>query len=447
MKKPLVLGIDIGTGKTAVAVLKAHGDFQVLYTGSCKHNADIKCRSGRSEQDVNQLRKTAVALVRRVPKDLRNDIVAIGLTGQMHGVLLLDSDGYPVSPLVTWQDRRCLENAGFLPQLEAKTGRKLYSGYGCATLAWLALHDGIPHRASSAATIHDYIGAWLCGIITPVTDPTDAASWGLFDIKLSAWNTKSLKRTGIPIKLLPQIVPSSSEIGLVSSEVGRMLGIHAGIPVTVAIGDNQASLVATLTDPESELALTLGTGGQLTAVIEKGRSADPGVTSEIRPFTGGRVMIVAASLAGGSAWAWLAQTAASWAENVTGKEVSLESVYNMMNKLGAKAENSGLVIKPSFLGERFDESLRGTISGISMDNFSLGAAANSLAQGMIQNLVSMLPVTVLKGRRRVVGSGNALRHNPLLGRMVREVLGLPLVLPDMSEEAACGAALNTISIL
>ena len=447
VKRPLVLGIDTGTGKTAVAVLKARGDCKALYTDSCRHNADVRSGSGRSEQDVGKIRKSVVALVRRIPKNLRNDIAAVGLAGQMHGVLLLDKNGNPVSPLVTWQDRRCLEDARFLPKLETRTGRKLYSGYGCATLAWLAAHGGIPGKASKASTIHDYIGSWLCGVKTPVTDPTDAASWGLFDVRSSNWITKDVKRAGIPVKLLPQIVPSGNEMGRVSPVVGRILGIRAGIPVAVAIGDNQASLIATLSDPESELALTLGTGGQLAAVLDKGRSMDAGATSEIRPFTEGRVMVVAASLAGGSAWEWLAKTAASWSQEISGKKVSLEAVYDMLNRLGARANDAGLVIEPSFLGERFDESLRGAIRGISMGNFSLGIVARSLAEGMMKNLVAMFPSKVLKGRRVVVGSGNALRHNSLIRHMVQTTLGLPLVLSGVREEAACGAALNAKTLV
>jgi sedoheptulokinase len=105
------------------------------------------------------------------------------------------------------------------------------------------------------------------------------------------------------------------------------------------------------------------------------------------------------------------------------------------------------IIEPSFAGERHCPAKRGVIHSLSLNNFSLGQLARGLARGIVQNLHSMLPADVLQGRDALVGSGNALRRNPLLQAMAQEVFGLELKLSAGIEEAAVGAALNARSAM
>ncbi|OQW96211.1 MAG: hypothetical protein BWK77_05880 [Verrucomicrobia bacterium A1] len=121
------------------------------------------------------------------------------------------------------------------------------------------------------------------------------------------------------------------------------------------------------------------------------------------------------------------------------KAPSRDRVFAMLNELGT-ASRDEVEVHPQFLGERHDPALTGRILGLTMDNYRLGAVARGLARGIVRNLRGMLPLAALRGRRRVVGSGNALRRVPLLQAMVREEFGLPLVLSPGREEAATGAA-------
>jgi sedoheptulokinase len=369
----------------------------------------------------------------------------------MHGVLLLDTQGNPASPLVTWQDARC--SMEFLADLRARTGFQLRTGFGCATLAWYAAAAKLPPAASYAATIHDWVAARLCGLARPVTDPTDAASWGLFELTFLGWDLEAARKAGIPVGLLPGVVTCGEVVGRVSAETSARFGIPQGIPVTAAMGDNQASLIATLGDPEKELALTLGTGGQLSAVLPASdtgqllaaapREADS--SWEFRPFPGGRLLAAGASLCGGSAWQWLAVTVEKLQDELGMPRLPRDNLYARLNELAAaapRADASGVAVHPHFLGERHAPTLRGSIEGITLDNLSLGTLARSLAESIAANLRDLLPARFREGRTRVVASGNALERNPILRQAASEALGLAVVMSAPPEAAAVGAALT-----
>ena len=437
----MFLGLDIGTSKVAAAVADEEGRLRAA--ASRAHAADRPAPTGHAEQDAGTLVEAAWSVVRELPADLRRQVRAVGVTGQMHGVVLVKEGGTPVSPLVTWQDGRCLEG-GFLDDLSARTGYALSTGFGCATLAWLAGHGAMPREAVGAGTIHDVVAARLCGQARPVTDPTDAASWGLFDLRRLSWDGAAVEAAGIPAGLLPRVRPCGSQAGAVAAEAAAALGMKAGTPVAVAIGDNQASMLATLREPERELALTLGTGGQASAVLGPDAAIDwrkAAPTFEYRPYPGGRYAVVTASLCGGAAWAWLADSALAWMKDLGVRGPSRDDVFARLNDLGLAASDE-VQVRPHFLGERHEPSLRGSIAGIGPGALDLGRLARGLARGIVTNLRDMLPGWALADRARVVGSGNALRRNALLQRMAEEVFGLPLVLSEGREEAALGAAIH-----
>ncbi len=434
------LGIDIGTSKTAAVVVDAEGT--VLASCSRVHGASVGgLAEGHVEQEVDVLLNSAREAVAGLPLAVRTMLTAVGVSGQMHGVVLVDREGSACGRLVNWQDRRC--DAAFLARLADATGHRLRTGYGCATLAWLQAHGGLPKDAVGSCTIHDLLVCRLCGCSRPVCDPTNAASWGLFDLASASWDSAAVASAGLPDGILPDIVPSGSITGELCGPEAASFGLPAGIPVCVALGDNQASLLATLRDAEHELALTLGTGGQLSSVGAAG--ARPEALSgnapyEYRPYPGGRLLCVASSLCGGSAWKWLADTVQRMLQDTGRQELVEDELYALLNEAGKSAKEE-LTVHPHFLGERHDPALRGSIEGIDLANCSLAALARGLARGIVANLQSMLPERAHAGRTRVVLSGNALRRNPLLRQMAGEVLQMETVLSDRIEEAAVGAAI------
>ncbi|MBD3242449.1 MAG: hypothetical protein GF331_17805 [Chitinivibrionales bacterium] len=433
------LGIDIGTSKCAAVVVSNDGALQA--SSSLPHNGGTPSPDGHAEQDPELLLQAAADAVRQLPADLRHEVQKVGVTGQMHGVVVVDDALRPLTPLVTWQDQRCLRTESFLPELQERTGYRLQTGYGCATLAWLINAHELPAGAVSSGTVHDLLVARLCGLSQMITDETDAASFGLFSLADLYWDRKAITAAGIRPQLLPSVVPSGGTAGKLTDPMAADLGLRAGIPVCVALGDNQASLMATLEHPEEELALTLGTGGQLSAVVPAMTAGgDDDARFEYRPYPGLRYLAVAASLCGGAAWAWLVDTAGAWCTALGVQPPPRDDIFSRLDALGLEADTT-LRIRPHFLGERNAPDLRGSIEGIDLTNMDLGAVARALATGIIRSFVDRLPANALAKRRTIVCSGNALRKSALLRRAVEETFGLPVRLGAECEEAAVGAAL------
>ncbi len=442
----VVLGIDIGTSKVAAVLLDAKGTLRGA--SSVPHHADLPAPPGRAEQSPDRILEAAIEAVQGLDRGLRNGVSAIGVTGQMHGVLLVDASGQPVVPLITWQDLRCEED-GILQDLRQRTGYALSTGFGSATLAYLEAHQRMPGSVTSSGTIADWFVSQLCGQSRCGIDPTQAAGWGLFDLVSLQWDMQAVEKAGIRSGLLPAVVPCSSVAGQVCEAMAHRLAVPANTPVAVALGDNQASLLATLAQPEQELGLTLGTGGQLSAVMPAGWRPVPACGRqrfEYRPYVGSRYVAVASALCGGSAWQWLAASVEGWLGDLGIPSPKRDDLYARLDQLGLASQRQ-LDIRPHFIGERYEPSLRGSISGIDMEDLSLGDLAAGLAYGIVRNLAAMLPEEVLRGRSRVLASGNALRRSPLLRRAATEVLGAELVMTTQQEEAACGAAKNALLML
>lgn len=441
----MFLGIDIGT--TSVSAVILDKGKRCRAAASQAHRADIATPPDRSEQNPDKILKTTDRVIAALPLKLRSHVKAIGVTGQMHGLLLLDRQGRALTHLITWQDRRCLTN-GLISSLQQKSGYALDSGYGLATLAWLKANQQLPRQTFSAVTIADYLIVRLTGSTNPAIDVTNAAGWGCFDLEQRRWDDAALRRLDIPSAWLPPVVPCGTLAGGLLAKKAVPWRVPAGIPIAVALGDNQASLLATLKHPEEELALTLGTGAQISALTRPEYEWDmrKGKTWELRPYPGNRLVLTAAALNGGSAWAWLADTLAGWMKEMGVQPPAQEVIFRRLNRLGLAADDA-LTFEPYLRGERWDTGLRAAVHGVCWDNFHLGELSRSLARGIFTNLHDMLPEEIVDNRKRLMGSGNALRRNPLLRKMAEQVFQLPLVMCQQQEEAACGAARNAMSML
>ncbi|MCX7046030.1 MAG: FGGY family carbohydrate kinase [Candidatus Sumerlaeota bacterium] len=236
----MLLGLDIGTSKVAAVLLNE--DRRVIASSSRPHGADLAtAEEGFAEQNPDAIIEATWNAIRDLPEDGRRQTRAVGVCGQMHGVVVLDKANRPLTPLITWQDRRCLKN-NFAAELSAHTGYTVQSGFGGTTLAWLSAHGKLPAQSAAAATIHDWAVALLCGGVPPVTDPTDAASWGFFDLKTLDWDSQAWEKAGIPRALRPRVLSCGAKAGEVPSPIAATLGIPAGIPVAAAIGNRRPSL-------------------------------------------------------------------------------------------------------------------------------------------------------------------------------------------------------------
>ena len=423
------LGLDIGTTSiSAVVYSRREG---VLAARTVRNDSFLHGETWERLQDPLKIHTTALEVVTNLLAE-HPDVQAIGVTGQMHGILYLDAAGNPVSPLYTWQDARgvlpCSEAESWVQYLSRVTGYSLASGYGLVTHAYNLHHDLVPETAVKLCTIQDYLAMVLSGRSCPVTDATDAASLGFFNLLQNRFDTAALIKAGIHPSLLPELSAAPC--------LGNGL---LGIPVYNALGDNQASFLGATQGRTDVLLVNMGTGGQVSVYSPTYLETD---TLETRPFPGGW-LLVGASLCGGRSYALLETFFRETVKMVTGAEVS---AYDAMGRALDAAENvtDYPQVSTLFQGTRKDPSLRGSITGLSPENFTPLHLLLGLMHGMAEELHGMYLGYLDKGGKApvsMIGSGNGLRRNRHLCKIFEETFGCPLTLSKNQEEAACGAAL------
>ena len=423
------LGLDIGTTSISAVVFCPEAGPVIARTR--KNDAFLEGAPWERLQDPKKIRDTALSLVSELLAE-HPDVQAMGVTGQMHGILYLDSMGEPVSPLYTWQDGRGSlpygETGSWAEYLSVMTGHVLSTGYGLVTHAWNLRQGLVPDTAVKLCTIQDYLAMVLSGRTVPVTDASDAASLGLYDLQSRRFDAKALERVGIGGEMLPDI-PTEPCLGS-----GRL-----GIPVYNATGDNQASFLGAAKGRTDILLVNMGTGGQISVYSPEYLETD---TLETRPFPDGGWLLVGASLCGGRSYALLETFFRETVKMVTGTEVG---AYEAMHRAMETTSPGDIpVVSTLFQGTRKDPALRGSITGLTPDNFTPVHLIAGLMQGMARELHGMYEGYLSKGGKApsaMIGSGNGLRRNPHLCRIFEETFGFPLSLSLYQEEAACGAAI------
>ena len=426
-----IIGLDIGTTTISAIVLDGVSG-EILKTVNISNGADLQARmSAERIQDPEAIAQKALKVVETLKAEY--EIAAIGLDGQMHGIVYVDGQGQAVSPLFTWQDQR-----GELPQgdttyageLSRRTGYRVATGYGILTHFWHVVNGCVPQQARSLCTIYDYVGMKLTGRTAPLLHISTAASLGLVDTAQGSWDLRAMELAGIDPAILPEV---SSDAVLIGRDAD-------GIPVACGIGDNQASFIGAMREMAGGVLVNMGTGGQVS-MLSSGQAA--GGELELRPLGGGASLIVGSALCGGRSYALLEGFLRSCAE-LAGSKV--EPMYEAMNSVGIALLDDPEIMKVDtrFSGTRLQPELRGSIGNLSTQNYDAGHLIAGTLMGMageIHRLYSEMLSAGSSPAAFLVGSGNGIRKNPALKRAFEKVFGMPLHIPAHTEEAAYGTAL------
>ena len=287
-----VLGLDIGTSTISAVVY--HVNQGVLTAKTVKNDSFMPGESWEKIQDPTIIYEIAMASVHEM-LTLHPDIQTIGVTGQMHGIVYLDAAGDPVSPLYIWQDDRgdlpCDETRTWASHLSRITGYEVATGYGMVTHYYNINHGLVPENAAVFCTIHDFLAMKLAGLSRPLTEPTNASSFGLFDGPNGCFDKAAMKASGIDDTLVPGLIENPC------------LGIGPlGLPVYAAIGDNQVSFLGATRGRTDVLLVNIGAGSQISVYSPAHIHTQ---TMETRPFPDGGWLLTGASLCGGRAYALL----------------------------------------------------------------------------------------------------------------------------------------------
>lgn len=429
----LAVGIDIGSTTISATVIDTQNNIQVeSYTVS--NGAEIIVENPAFyEQDPLVLCDKAIRLIEIITDNYKN-IKAIGVTGQMHGIVYIDKNGNAVSNLITWQDKRADENLAngysYCDKIFEITGNKVYTGFGMATHYYNCINNMVPPTAHSFCSIMDYLVMKLTDTTDPVLHSSVAASFGLFDIKGLKFKTDAISKLGIDNVTLPKVTDDF-----------YIVGRYKNIPVSVAIGDNQASFIGAVDNLDDTILVNIGTGSQISMVTD---SFEENETLELRPLIKNKYILCGSALCGGKSYAILEKFFRSF---VTASDFPEASKYDIINKLVLDAYTQGKntpTVEPFFRGKRSDPSLKATISNITEDNFTPGQLALGFVKGICGEAYDFLGPRC-KTKKQIIASGNAVRKIPVMKSVISDMFGLPVEVSNNKEEAALGAALFAAS--
>lgn len=425
----LILGIDIGTTSISAAVLdtenKTHIETYTLDNASGIKSSNPCFIEQNPMVICDKVIKLVELIVTSYPK-----IKAIGVTGQMHGIVYIDKKGDAVSPLVTWQDKRAdeiLENGcTYCEKIFEVTNKKIYTGFGFATHYYNLLNQLVPSDAYSFCSIMDYIVMKLTNQYLPSIHVSVAASFGLFDIKTLSFDKESISKLGMDNIALPDV-----------TDEFFIAGNYKNIPVSVAIGDNQASFIGSVENIDDAVLVNIGTGSQISF------ASDFCVTDdhlELRPLFKDKYILCGSALCGGASYALLESFFRSYITTAN-SDNSLQ--YDILNKLAYdayKQNKKPLTVNTSFTGKRSNPNIKGSILDITRENFTPGQLALGFITGICKELYDFLPANT-ENKKLIVASGNAVRKIPVMKHVIEDMFGLPVQISYNEEEASVGAAL------
>ncbi|MDG3043035.1 xylulokinase [Roseicyclus marinus] len=302
----MYLGIDLGTSAVKACVMDAAGAIVASAAAplSVQHPFE-----GASEQECAAWWQATRAALGGLAPELRAQVRAIGLSGQMHGAVVLDADHRPLRPVILWNDARAEADCAAMLEAEPEAGRiggvPPMPGFTAPKILWLSRREPAVHAKIAHVILpKDYIGLRLHGNL--VTDPTDASGSAWYDSGARCWSARLCKASATDPAWLPEVRHGSEIAGVLRDAVADELGLPAGIPVAVGAGDAAAGAVGIGAVADGDGFLSLGTSGQLFVTTADYR---PNLESRIHAYSHtvpGQWFQMAAMLNGARPLAWLA---------------------------------------------------------------------------------------------------------------------------------------------
>jgi xylulokinase len=424
-----LIGVDVGTSGTRALAVTTEGE---LVAEANRPHELLTPRPGWTEQDPAHWWDAARAVLAEVAGKA-DDVIGLGLTGQMHGSVFLDAAGEVIRPALLWNDQRTAaecdeitERVGAARLLEL-AGNPALTGFQAPKVLWLARHEPDAYaRLASVLLPKDYVRLRLTG--EHATDASDAAGTLLLDVRARDWSAEILDALEIPVEWMPRVHEGPDVTGALRDDVAAELGLPAGLPVAAGGGDNAAAAVGVGVVREGALASSIGTSG----VIFAHRDA-------FAPDPSGRVHAFCHAVPG--AWHLMSVTLSaggslSWWRDRAGADFDTLVAEAEAVKPGAE----GLVFLPYLTGERTphaDPDARAAFTGLEIRH-DRGALVRAVLEGVACGLRDSFDLVGGGERGRVSGGG---ARSELWLKIVASVLEVPLERLAVEEGAAYGAAL------
>ena len=434
---PLTLGVDLGTSGVRVVAVDDTG---MLVAESTRTYPLLTPRPGWTEQRPEAwFGETVAALKELVGKLDGQEVVALGLSGQMHGMVPLDAHGEVVRPALLWNDQRTGEGVAELEAavprktLVARTGNPAITGFQLPKLLWLRQEESDNFaRTRHVLLPKDYLGFKLTGVMA--AEPTDASGTNCFEIAQKVWDAEVLAALNLSTELFPDIVSSHEVVGKLTKELSDQTGLPEGLPVVAGAGDNAAAAIGLGLSSRTPGvgSVSLGTSGVVFAPLDAPRG-DPQGRVHLFCHADGGYNLLGVTLAAAGSFRWYRDT---FRPGVGFDTLTQEAETS---EPGA----NGVTFKPYLAGERtphLNPDLRGSWTGL-----SLATTQADLVRGVLEGVAFSLRdaldiITPLAPLNEALTTGGGAQSDMWL-QLTTDVLELPLTRPKQSQGPAYGAAL------
>ena len=436
----LLLGIDLST--TGAKALLIDHDGRAVSSATTPLSLSTP-HALWSEQDPREwwtATANSIARALATANATGQDVEAIGLTGQMHGLVLLDADGEVLRPAILWNDQRCGAECDEIrarvghKELVQITGNDALTGFTAPKIVWVERHEPEIHRRIRHILLpKDYIRFKLTG--TLAMDKADGSGTMLFDLRNRTWSPKILDALNISPDWLPPTFEGHETTGEVTREAAASTGLSPGIPVVAGGGDQSAQAIGAGVVRPGTMALTLGTSGVVFAATESPLIEPEGRLHAFCHAVAGRWHLMGVMLSAAGSLQWYRDKLAcdrSFADLVE-------------EAAAAPAGSEGLIFLPYLSGERTpypDPLARGAWIGLTTRH-GQPHLTRSILEGVafgIKDMFCLMRDAGLGSIDEVRVSGGGAKS--LLWRQIlADTLDAELVGVSTTEGAAFGAAL------
>lgn len=433
----LSLGLDLGTSGVRVLAVDRKG--QVIAEVN-KHYPLLTPKPGWTEQNPADWVTQSIAALKEMAEKLQGqDIVGLGLSGQMHGMVPLDSKTEVIRPAILWNDQRTgsavaeMEERVTRKEMIARTGNPAITGFHVCKLIWMRQQEPENFaRVNHSLLPKDYLGFVLTGEMR--AEPADASGTNCFHLASKQWDSEILSALELSPNLFPQLIASHEITGKLKKDLAKATGLPENLPIIAGAGDNAAAATGLgLSSQHSDKgSVSLGTSGVIFAALKEA-TPDPDGRVHLFCHADGGYNLLGVTLSAAGSLQWYHDTFApstSFEDLLKGAEQS---------PIGS----NGVTFKPYLAGERtphMNPDLRGSFSGLSLAN-NQHDISRSVLEGVAFSLRDALdviaPLSTLKSAL-ATGGGS---QSPFWLQMVSDILNLPLSIPGFNQGAAYGAAL------
>lgn len=444
-----LIGIDLGTSGTKTVLFDRNGEAAASATIEYPMYQE---KNGWAEQEPADWWNAAAGTIRTVVAESGvepADIKGVGISGQMHGLVMLDAGGQVLRRSIIWCDQRTAaeceeitEKVGAQRLIEI-TANPALTGFTASKILWVRRHEPETYRKCAHILLpKDYVRYMLTGDFA--TEVSDASGMQLLDVPNRCWSREVLEKLDIDEGLLAKVYESPEVTGSITAEAARLTGLKAGTPVVGGAGDNAAAAVGTGVVRDGKAFTTIGTSGVVFAHTDR-ISIDP--KGRVHTFccaVPGAWHVMGVTQGAGLSLKWFRDNFCG-AEKETARGMGVDPYFLMDQQAGRSPIGCNkLLYLPYLMGERtphLDPDCRGVFFGLSAMHTKydmLRAVMEGVTYSQRDSVEVLRGMGVEIGEMLACGGGGS---SPLWRQMLADVYGCPVKTVRSKEGPALGAAI------